>query len=92
MHDLQRTIDEAWEARATLSAGAAPARLRDAVAHVIGELDAGRLRVAEKSGGAWTVHQWLKKAVLLSFRLADNVPMRVGSADGAAHSSRATSC
>ena len=84
MHDLQRTIDEAWETRATLSAGAAPARLRDAVAHVIGELDAGRVRVAEKSGGAWTVHQWIKKAVLLSFRLADNVPMRVGSANGAA--------
>jgi 2,3,4,5-tetrahydropyridine-2-carboxylate N-succinyltransferase len=84
MHDLQRTIDEAWETRATLSAGAAPARLRDAVAHVIGELDAGRVRVAEKSSGAWTVHQWIKKAVLLSFRLADNVPMRVGSASGAA--------
>ena len=84
MHDLQRTIDEAWETRATLSAGAAPARLRDAVAHVIGELDAGRVRVAEKSGGAWTVHQWIKKAVLLSFRLADNVPMRVGGANGAA--------
>jgi len=84
MHDLQRTIDEAWETRATLSAGAAPARLREAVGHVIAELDAGRLRVAEKSGGAWTVHQWVKKAVLLSFRLADNVPMRVAAGNGAA--------
>ena len=84
MHDLQRTIDEAWETRATLSAGAAPRQLRDAVAHVIGELDAGRLRVAEKSNGAWTVHQWIKKAVLLSFRLAENVPMRVGNGNGAA--------
>ncbi len=83
MHDLQRTIDEAWETRATLSAGAAPRQLRDAVAHVIGELDAGRLRVAEKSNGAWTVHQWIKKAVLLSFRLAENVPMRVGNGNGA---------
>jgi 2,3,4,5-tetrahydropyridine-2-carboxylate N-succinyltransferase len=83
MHDLQRTIDEAWETRATLSAGAAPRQLRDAVASVIGELDAGRLRVAEKSSGEWTVHQWIKKAVLLSFRLSENVPMRVGNANGA---------
>src|SRR5512141_845507 len=83
MHDLQRTIDEAWETRATLSAGAAPARLREAVSHVIAELDAGRLRVADKPEGVWTVHQWVKKAVLLSFRLADNVPMRVGGGNGA---------
>ena len=46
--------------------------MRDAVAHVIAELDAGRLRVAEKHGGEWVTHQWIKKAVLLSFRLADN--------------------
>jgi 2,3,4,5-tetrahydropyridine-2-carboxylate N-succinyltransferase len=72
MHDLERTIDEAWEARATLSAGAAPKGLREAVEHIIGELDAGRVRVAEKANGAWTVHQWIKKAVLLSFRIADN--------------------
>ena len=54
--------------------GAAPT-LRDAVAQVIDELDAGRLRVAEKSGGEWITHQWIKKAVLLSFRLADNAAM-----------------
>ncbi len=84
MHDLQRTIDEAWETRATLSAGAAPARLREAVSHVIAELDAGRVRVAEKANGTWTVRQWVKKAVLLSFRLADNVPMRVGGDGGRA--------
>ena len=52
--------------------------LSDAVAHVIGELDAGRLRVAEKLDGAWIVHQWIKKAVLLSFRLADNAPIGLG--------------
>ena len=75
MSDLQKTIDAAWETRATLSPAAAPAALREAVAHVIGELDTGRLRVAEKSGGAWIVHQWIKKAVLLSFRLADNVAL-----------------
>ncbi len=72
MHDLERTIDEAWETRATLSAGAASKQLREAVEHVIAELDAGRVRVADKSNGAWTVHQWIKKAVLLSFRIVDN--------------------
>ncbi len=72
MPDLQQTLDSAWEARATLAPDSAPAAVRDAVEHVLGELDAGRLRVAEKSGGSWIVHQWVKKAVLLSFRLADN--------------------
>ncbi|MEP7181877.1 MAG: 2,3,4,5-tetrahydropyridine-2,6-dicarboxylate N-succinyltransferase [Betaproteobacteria bacterium] len=73
--ELQSTIDRAWDARTELSPANAPAAVRDAVAHVIAELDAGRLRVAEKIGGAWTVHQWIKKAVLLSFRLADSVAM-----------------
>jgi len=72
---LQTVIDGAWEQRADLSPSSAPAEIREAVAHVIGELDAGRLRVAEKIGGAWTTHQWIKKAVLLSFRLAENVGM-----------------
>jgi 2,3,4,5-tetrahydropyridine-2-carboxylate N-succinyltransferase len=48
------------------------------VAHVLGELDAGTLRVAEKIDGDWTTHQWIKKAVLLSFRLEDNVLMDGG--------------
>ena len=65
-------IRTAWESRATLSPSGAPADVREAVAHVIAELDAGRLRVAEKIDGAWHVHQWIKKAVLLSFRLAGN--------------------
>ena len=78
MSTLQQTIDQAWEERASLSPAAAPAAVRDAVAHVIGELDAGRLRVAEKSAGDWVVHQWIKKAVLLSFRLADNRPVVAG--------------
>ena len=77
MHDLQQTIDDAWESRATLSARRRAGRgCATRSSHVIAELDAGRLRVAEKVDGAWTVHQWIKKAVLLSFRLADNVPMR----------------
>jgi 2,3,4,5-tetrahydropyridine-2-carboxylate N-succinyltransferase len=82
MTALQATIDRAWEDRASLSPASAPADVRDAVAHVIAELDAGRLRVAEKRDGAWTTHQWIKKAVLLSFRLADNAPMQFDAADG----------
>jgi 2,3,4,5-tetrahydropyridine-2-carboxylate N-succinyltransferase len=78
MSDLQTTIDAAWEDRAGLSPKGAPAAVRDAVAHVIAELDAGRLRVAEKRDGAWLTHQWIKKAVLLSFRLADNAPLAFG--------------
>jgi 2,3,4,5-tetrahydropyridine-2-carboxylate N-succinyltransferase len=78
MSTLQQTIDQAWEQRAGLTPASAPAAVRDAVAHVIDELDAGRLRVAEKTGGDWTVHQWIKKAVLLSFRLADNRPVVAG--------------
>ncbi len=72
MVGLSQTIDAAWERRADLSPASAPADVRDAVLHVVAELDAGRLRVAEKTGGQWTTHQWLKKAVLLSFRLLDN--------------------
>ena len=72
MDKEQKIIDAAWEGRATLKPTKA---LRDAVRKVIDGLDAGRLRVAEKSGGQWITHQWLKKAVLLSFRLADNKVM-----------------
>jgi 2,3,4,5-tetrahydropyridine-2-carboxylate N-succinyltransferase len=75
---LQQIIDLAWERRAEISAVSAP-EVREAVDHVIAELDAGRLRVAEREGvGRWTVNQWVKKAVLLSFRLADNRVMRAG--------------
>ncbi len=66
--DLARTIDEAWEARDGLNIGTKGA-VREAVETVLADLDAGTRRVAEKVGGEWTVHQWLKKAVLLSFRL-----------------------
>jgi 2,3,4,5-tetrahydropyridine-2-carboxylate N-succinyltransferase len=76
---LQQLIDQAWEDRANISSKSAPAEVRDAVAHVLEQLDAGALRVAEKAGGAWTVNQWIKKAVLLSFRLEDNVVMPSGS-------------
>jgi 2,3,4,5-tetrahydropyridine-2,6-dicarboxylate N-succinyltransferase len=76
MTDLQKSIDAAWESRADLTPRTAPAAVRDAVAQVIAELDAGRIRVAEKIAGTWTTHQWIKKAVLLSFRLTGNAPMR----------------
>src|SRR6266853_3864695 len=75
MEPLQQTIDAAWERRAELDAATAPAQIREAVDFVISELDAGRLRVAEKLGSEWVTHQWLKKAVLLSFRLSDTVPI-----------------
>ena len=76
---LQTIIDAAWEQRAAISSQSAPQEVRDAVEHVIRELDAGRLRVATREGvGQWTVHQWIKKAVLLSFRLNDNVAINAG--------------
>jgi 2,3,4,5-tetrahydropyridine-2-carboxylate N-succinyltransferase len=79
---LQEIIDQAWEQRANISPNAALAEIRDAVAHVIEQLDLGTLRVAQKTDGAWVINQWIKKAVLLSFRLEENVAMPVG-ADGA---------
>ena len=76
---LQSIIDNAWENRTNITAAVAPKEIRDAVEHVLAELDAGRLRVATREGvGQWTVHQWIKKAVLLSFRLRDNTLMQAG--------------
>jgi 2,3,4,5-tetrahydropyridine-2,6-dicarboxylate N-succinyltransferase len=77
-HPLQTTIDEAFERRAELAPASAPAPVKDAVAKVLADLDAGRLRVAEKRGAEWVTHQWIKKAVLLSFRLRDNEVMQGG--------------
>jgi 2,3,4,5-tetrahydropyridine-2-carboxylate N-succinyltransferase len=79
--DLQSVIDLAWESRAEISAHQrGPVQVREAVDHAIGELNAGRLRVASRNGvGDWMVHQWLKKAVLLSFRLNDNQPIQAGA-------------
>jgi 2,3,4,5-tetrahydropyridine-2-carboxylate N-succinyltransferase len=78
-HQLQHVIDNAWDNRANINPANASAEVRDAVEHVIAELNAGRLRVASReSVGQWTVHQWLKKAVLLSFRLKDNQIIKAG--------------
>src|SRR5260221_6611182 len=72
MQDIKKIIDQAWEDRTGLNPASAPAAVRAAVEEVIAGLDAGALRVCEKVDGAWTTHQWIKKAVLISFRLADN--------------------
>jgi 2,3,4,5-tetrahydropyridine-2-carboxylate N-succinyltransferase len=77
--NLQAIIDAAWENRANLSTTAAPKEVLEAVEHAIEQLNNGTMRVATRQGvGQWTVHQWLKKAVLLSFRLKDNEMMRAG--------------
>ena len=77
--NLQATIDAAWEDRAKLSPTAAPKDILDAVEQTISQLNNGTLRVATRvSVGVWTTHQWIKKAVLLSFRLHDNELMRAG--------------
>ena len=76
---LAQIIDAAWEARDGVSHGT-QGEVRDAVNEALAMLDAGKLRVASKESGAWTVNQWLKKAVLLSFRLNDNVVVDGGAA------------
>jgi 2,3,4,5-tetrahydropyridine-2-carboxylate N-succinyltransferase len=76
----QSVIEAAWEGRAALSPANAPRALRAAVEEVIAGLDSGKLRVAEKSGGEWITHQWIKMAVLLSFRLEDNRVIEGGAA------------
>ena len=76
---LQTTIDAAWEDRANLSPSSAPKEVQDAVEHEIAQLNNGTLRVATREAvGKWTVHQWIKKAVLLSFRLKDNEVVKAG--------------
>ncbi len=76
---LQQIIDTAWDNRANISPKSAPKEVADAVEHVLASLDKGQLRVATREGvGQWTVHQWIKKAVLLSFRLKDNALIEAG--------------
>ena len=75
---LQSLIDNAWEERTNFSPKSAPADVREAVASVLEQLNQGTLRVAQKDSGQWVVNQWVKKAVLLSFRLEDNVAVPGG--------------
>lgn len=79
--DLAATIDAAWESRAEIGINTQGA-VRDAVEQVLEMLDSGQARVAEKIDGEWVTHQWLKKAVLLSFRLSDNQIMANGPGEG----------
>lgn len=80
MSQLQNIIEAAFEDRANINPATASPELKDAVASVIADLDAGTLRVASRIGNTqnWETHQWLKKAVLLSFRLDDNVLLEGG--------------
>jgi 2,3,4,5-tetrahydropyridine-2-carboxylate N-succinyltransferase len=75
VHPLEALIDSAFDGRATITPSTAEPALLEALDHVIGELNAGSLRVAEKRDGAWATHQWIKKAVLLYFRAHANVVM-----------------
>jgi len=72
MGEREQVIEDAWDTRASLSPWVASDAIRNAVGSVITDLDSGALRVAEKLNGEWTTHQWIKKAVLLSFGLTDN--------------------
>lgn len=69
---LENIIESAFDNRDSLSISSAPAEIKEAVQEALNLLDSGQARVAEKIDGSWVVHQWLKKAVLLSFRLNDN--------------------
>ncbi|KAA2236610.1 2,3,4,5-tetrahydropyridine-2,6-dicarboxylate N-succinyltransferase [Salinarimonas soli] len=80
--DLSHTIDAAWEDRAAVNAQTGGA-VREAVEEALNLLDSGRARVAEKAGDGWQVHQWLKKAVLLSFRLNDMGIIKGGPGESA---------
>ncbi len=77
---LKSVIEAAWEDRDTISP-ATVGEVRDAIEAALDGLDSGELRVAEKSNGTWHVNQWLKMAVLLSFRLYDMAPMPGGPSD-----------
>src|SRR4030067_55893 len=78
MDQLQKIIEQAFERRADITPSNADAQIKEAVDCVITQLDEGKLRVAEKINGEWVTHQWLKKAVLLSFRLEDNAFIKGG--------------
>lgn len=79
-HNLKQTIEDAWENRINLTALSSSAEIRDAINTVVTRLDEGTLRIAEKnSNGQWIVNQWAKKAVLLSFRMEENIAMPVGA-------------
>ncbi|MCM1512580.1 MAG: 2,3,4,5-tetrahydropyridine-2,6-dicarboxylate N-succinyltransferase [Oxalobacter formigenes] len=78
--NLEQTIEDAWNNRINLTALSSSAEIRNAINEVVTRLDQGTLRIAEKnSEGQWVVNQWAKKAVLLSFRLEENIAMPIGA-------------
>ncbi len=78
MPQLQSIIEEAFERRADITPRNVDAQLKETINTVIEYLDQGKLRVAEKIDGTWVTHQWIKKAVLLSFRIEDNAFIKGG--------------
>ena len=78
MEQLQHIINTAFERRAEISPRTIDSQLKETVTSVIEQLDQGKLRVAEKINGDWVTHQWIKKAVLLSFRMEDNACVHGG--------------
>jgi 2,3,4,5-tetrahydropyridine-2-carboxylate N-succinyltransferase len=78
MSGYQTTIDDAFERRSEITPATVDSGLARALDEILLELNTGRLRVAEKIDGTWVTHQWVKKAVLLSFRLRDNEIMQGG--------------
>ena len=78
MSDLEKLINEQFENRSELESAPPSKEIRDAVENVIWQLDSGQLRIAEKIDGEWVVHQWLKKAVLLSFMIDNNIVIQGG--------------
>ncbi len=78
MNDLRATIEQAYERRADITPRNVETLVKEAVDEVIVQLDRGELRVAEKQTDDWVVHEWLKKAVLLSFRISDNEFLKGG--------------
>ncbi len=69
---MQTLIEQAFEQRTEFTPTKAPSEVKNAVEHILCELDEGRLRVAEKIDGVWKTHTWVKQAILLSFRLWEN--------------------
>ena len=78
MSELQQIIEQAFEKRAEITPRNVDTHIKEAVEVVIAQLDQGTLRVADKSSGSWVVNEWVKKAVLLSFRIKDNNFMKGG--------------
>jgi len=78
MQDLQTTIEQGYEIRTELSPTNPDPILKEAITHIIHDLETGKLRVAEPKNGTWVIHEWLKKAILLYFRLHDSVPIEGG--------------